>query len=261
MRLAVIGHVEWVTFTQAPFMPKPGEIVHLTDVSEGPGGGGAVSAMALARMGAEVSFFTALGPDTDAAAVLAGQGVRVLAAPRQKPQTRVLSVVDPGAERTLFVIGENDHPTADDELPWDELAGMDGVYFTGQDPRTLELARSAPIVVVTARRFEALRRSGIRADALVGSGSDRGEQFDLARLAVQPKHVIVTNGAHGGTGYAPVAPPGPVVDTYGAGDTFVAGVLFGMASGWAMADSLAFAAARAAEALTWRGSFPRGADG
>ena len=261
MRLAVIGHVEWVTFTLAPFMPATGEIVHLTDPIEQPGAGGAVSAMALARMGADVTFFTALGGDTDARAILEGQGVRVEAAARTKPQTRVLAVVDPNHDRTLFVIGQNDHPTADDPLPWERLAEMDGVYFTGQDPRTLQLARAAPVVVVTARRFESLRLSGIRADALVGSGSDRGEQYDLSALEVQPDHVIVTNGAQGGTGYSAVEPPGPVEDTYGAGDTFVAGVLFGMASGWPMPETLRFAATHAAECLTWRGAYPVSAHG
>ena len=50
--------------------------------------------------------------------------------------------------------------------------------------------------------------------------------------------------------------PGPVIDTYGAGDTFVAGVLFGLASGWPLDRTLASAAAHAAEALTWRGALP-----
>jgi ribokinase len=57
-----------------------------------------------------------------------------------------------------------------------------------------------------------------------------------------------------------VPPPGPVVDTYGAGDTFVAGVTFGLASGWSIERTTAFAAARAAEAVTWAGSYPTEAD-
>ena len=112
------------------------------------------------------------------------------------------------------------------------------------------------MLVVTARRFDALVESGVRADALVGSGRDRGERFDLDRLAERPGHVIVTEGAHGGSGYSAAPVPGPVVDTYGAGDTFVAGVLYGLASGWAIDRTLAFGAERAAEALTWRGALP-----
>jgi ribokinase len=255
-RIAVVGHVEWVTFTRAHAVPPAGEIVHLTDPLDQPGGGGAVSAMALARMGAQVTFFTALAADVPAQAVLEEHGVEVLAAPRAGRQTRVLSVVDASGERTLFVIGENAHPAADDDLPWHRLADMDGVYFTGQDPQTLVFSRRARVLVVTARRFDSLVLSGVRADALVGSASDPGERVDLARLAEQPEHVIMTDGANGGTGYDAAPVPGAVVDTYGAGDTFVAGVTFALAAGRALPEALRFAAAEAARALTWRGAFP-----
>ncbi len=256
LRLAVIGHIEWVTFANAPFFPGPGEIVHLTDPLSQPGGGGAVTAVALQRMGAQVTFYTALGSDERARLPLERHGVRLEAVVRPEPQTEVLALVDPAGERTLYVVGENDAPHADDPLGWDELHDMDGCYFTGYDPATLQLARRTPVLVVTARRFEALVASGVRADALVGSGRDRGEHFDLSRLAEPPEHVIVTDGCNGGTGYAAAPVPGPVIDTYGAGDTFVAGVLFGLASGWELERTLANAAAHAAQALTWRGALP-----
>ena len=256
MRIAVIGHIEWVTHARAPFIPTAGQIVHLTDPLDEPAGGGAVSAAALVRMGAEVTFFTAVGNDGLSVPILTRLGIRVLAAERPRPQTRAVTMRDPSGERTIIVVGENMHPDADDPLPWEELAEQDGVYFSGLDPRTLVLARAAPAVVVTARRFESLVASGVEVDALVGSGTDPGEQFDLGRLARQPRHVIVTDGARGGTGYAPVKPPGPVVDAYGAGDTFVAGVTFGLASRWPLDRALAFAAERAAEAVTWRGAYP-----
>ncbi|HEY8859968.1 MAG TPA: PfkB family carbohydrate kinase, partial [Gaiellales bacterium] len=80
LQLAVIGHVEWVTFAHAPFVPGPGEIVHLTDPMPQPGGGGAVTAVALARMGAEVTFFTTLGSDGRARPELERHGVRIEAA-------------------------------------------------------------------------------------------------------------------------------------------------------------------------------------
>ena len=133
---------------------------------------------------------------------------------------------------------------------------FDGVFFTGMDPRTVVLARRAPVLVVTARRFESLAASGVRADALVGSARDRGEQYDISRLAQPPEHVIKTDGMRGGTGYQPVAPPGPVVDAYGAGDTFVAGVLYGLAGGRPVAEAAALGARWAAETVTWRGAYP-----
>ena len=96
----------------------------------------------------------------------------------------------------------------------------------------------------------------MRADVLIGSRTDPGEQFDLSRLAVQPDHVVVTDGRRGGTGYEPVEPPGPVVDAYGAGDTFAAGVTYGLAAGMPLSDALRFAATQAAEVVTWRGAYP-----
>jgi ribokinase len=257
MRIAVIGHIEWVTHGRAPFIPAAGQIVHLTDPLDEPAGGGAVSAVGLVRMGAEVSFYTALGSDGLAAPILTRLGVSVLGAQRTQRQTHAVTMTDPSGERTIVVAGPNLHPTVDDPLPWDELGSFDGVYFTGLDPRTLRAARAAPVVVVTARRFESLVESGVRVDALVGSRTDPGEQFDLTRLQVQPDHVVVTDGRRGGTGYEPVEPPGPIVDAYGAGDTFVAGVTYGLAAGWELSEALRFAATRAAEVVTWRGAYPR----
>jgi ribokinase len=256
VRLAVIGHVEWVTFARAPFFPAAGEIVHLEAPFSQPAGGGAVTAVALARMGADVTFYTALGNDGRSRPVLEQHGVHVEAALRDRPQTEVLALLDPAGERTLYVVGENDAPVAGDPLPGDDIAEMDGCYFTGYDPETVRLGRQARVLVVTARRFDVLVESGVRADALVGSGRDRGERFDLDRLAERPRHVIVTDGARGGSGYSAAPVPGPVVDTYGAGDTFVAGVLYGLSSGWEIDRTLAFGAERAAEALTWRGALP-----
>ena len=256
LNLAVVGHVEWVTHTNAPYIPPAGEIVHLTDPLTQPAGGGAVTAAALVRMGAGVRFFTAAGDDVPLVEALEELGVRTYAAARPGPHTRALVMRDPTGERTICVIGENLHPVAADPLPWGSLADCDGVYFTGSDPATLRLARRARVLVVTARRFEVLAASGVQADVLVGSGEDRGEQYDLRRLSVQPRHVIVTDGERGGTGYLAVPPPAPRVDSYGAGDTFVAGLLFGLASGRPLADALALGAERAAEAVTWRGAYP-----
>ena len=51
-----------------------GEIVHLTDPLTQPAGGGAVTAAALARMGAERQFFTAAGDDVPLVAAMERAG-------------------------------------------------------------------------------------------------------------------------------------------------------------------------------------------
>ena len=53
-----------------------------------------------------------------------------------------------------------------------------------------------------------------------------------------------------------VAPPGPVVDTYGAGDVFMAGLTLALAQGRARDEALALAARAAAAQLTRRGGAP-----
>ena len=67
-RIAVIGHVEWVLQARSREPLQRGEIMHLYDTFEEPGGGGGVTARALPALGAETSFFTALGNDAAAAA-------------------------------------------------------------------------------------------------------------------------------------------------------------------------------------------------
>jgi hypothetical protein len=43
VRVAVVGHFEWVQFVQGDHVPAAGEIVHASDAFEEPAGGGAVA--------------------------------------------------------------------------------------------------------------------------------------------------------------------------------------------------------------------------
>src|SRR3954453_4010302 len=115
-----------------------------------------------------------------------------------------------------MVIGANLHPQATDDLGWDDLAPVDAVYFTGGDPATLQVARAAPLLVVTARRLEGLAASGVGGGVLVGSAIDPGERVDAVALPQRPPLIVQTAGAGGGTWsgedgssgrWAPVLPP------------------------------------------------------
>ena len=66
MRVAVVGHVEWVEFVRGDHVPAAGEIVHATDSFQEPAGGGAVAAVQLARMAGSSTLLTALGSDDPA---------------------------------------------------------------------------------------------------------------------------------------------------------------------------------------------------
>jgi ribokinase len=261
-----------VHFARATSPVVSGTILHLDgEAWDEPGGGGGMAARALPGLGASIArFYTALGDDEHARAterVLIGEGVDVRAASRTGSQNRVLGVLDPSGERTLFVLGPNEHPTLDDPLPWDDLDQFDAVFFTGEDPRTLVAARHARVLVVTARRLPALIASGVQADVLIGSASDPGEQFDAAALPVQPRAIVRTEGAAGGSfcleggeegRYRPAPLRGPVSDSYGAGDVMMAALTLALGAGRTLEAALSEAAAAAAAQLTRRGATPPG---
>ena len=268
-RVAVVGHVEWVTHGRSPGPVLAGNIHHLETGIEEPAGGGGVAARSLPALGAErTRFFTALADDEAgrrSAELIAADGVEVHAGSRRGRQNRVLTVSEPGGERTIFVLGPNEHPSIDDPLPWDELADDDAVFYTGDDPRTLHAARRARVLVVTARRLASLIASRVYADVLIGSAVDPSERIDPAALPVAPGVIAQTLGSEGGsyttadgrTGRWQAAPlPGPVVDAYGAGDVLMAALTLALGRGDALDEAFAFAAAAAAGQLTRRGGTP-----
>ncbi|MGD9695393.1 MAG: PfkB family carbohydrate kinase [Thermoleophilia bacterium] len=264
-RIAVVGHVEWLTHGSG-VMPRPGQITHLRDAFDEPAGGGAVAAAQIAKLGAECLFYTALGWDDagrQSAARLADDDITVLAAVRQAPQTRAVSSVDESGDRAILVVGEPASPRIEDPLPWDDLAACDAAYFTGHDSATLAAARRAPILVVTARRLQALMESGVRADVLVASASDPSEAVDPDALPVPPEVLVVTESERGGrwerrdglSGRWEAAPlPGPAVSSYGCGDSFAAGLVVGLARGLDLDAALALGARCGARCLTGRGA-------
>ncbi|MFN9870435.1 MAG: PfkB family carbohydrate kinase, partial [Cyanobacteriota bacterium] len=137
LRLAVVGHVEWMTFLAVDAMPAAGRIGHARRFLEEPAGGGAVVAVQLARLlGRPVRFVSALGRDAtgeQAAERLSALGLELHVAWRDAPTRRGVSFVDDHGDRSITVIGERLTPSAADPLPWDAMAGCDGVFLTAAD--------------------------------------------------------------------------------------------------------------------------------
>ena len=265
-RVAVVGHVEWMEFARVPHLPAPGHIVHATESWEEAGGGGAVAAVQLAKLGGGADFFTALGSDERArrsAERLAQHGVRVHAAPREVPQRRGFTHIDGDGERTITVIGDRIVPHGDDPLPWATLDAFDGVYLTGGDAAAVRAARRAQVVVATPRAEAGLRRSGVAVDVLVHSGTDAGEELQPEELDPPPRTVVTTLGSKGGRwageagigSWEPEPLPGPVMDAYGAGDSFAAGLTTGLAAGLPIADAVRLGARCGAANMTGRGPY------
>jgi ribokinase len=140
------------------------------------------------------------------------------------------------------------------------IDGVDGAFFTAGDAGALRAARAARVLVATSRAMEVLGEAGVALDAVVGSGLDPAERYEP--IEPPPAIVVRTEGRRGGSWetadgrrgrYAAAAPPGPIVDTYGAGDSFQAGLLFGLASGAGIEDAIVLAARCGAATAAGRG--------
>jgi ribokinase len=263
---ATVGHVEWIDFLRVPRLPVAGEVLAAEEHWAEAGGGGAVAAATLAGLNGGSLFLTALGRDELAARSverLRGLGVEVHAASRPEPTRRAITFVDAHGERTITTVGARLQPAARDRLPWERLGAIDALYFTAGDENALRAARRARVLVATPRAGDALR-AGVELDALVLSGNDAVERRLADLYAPVARLVVVTEGAAGGSycyrdgtsGRWDATPPaGPIVDTYGCGDSFAAGLTCALGAGRTLEDALAFAARCGAARLTGHGPY------
>ncbi|HUN79030.1 MAG TPA: PfkB family carbohydrate kinase [Solirubrobacteraceae bacterium] len=268
-RVAVVGHVEWVTFARVPHVPRGGEVMHARRPFSEPAGGGAVAAVQLARLAGSAVLFTALGDDEhgrQAESRLGALGVEVRAARRPRPTRTAVTLVDDAGERTITTFGPRLEPTGSDaELGWADLAAMDAVYFTAGDLDALRAARAGRVLVASPRAIDALG-AGVGLDALVLSAHDAVELGELAQARDEAALVALTEGERGGSytrragasgRWSAAALPGPPVDSYGCGDSFAAGLAYGLGAGIGIADALRLAARCGAVCLTGRGPYER----
>jgi ribokinase len=219
-----------------------------------------VAAVVLARLGAEVDFFCALGDDANGAAAageLAEAGVTVHAAVRQQPTRRVITLLEPAGERTIMTIGERLQPAGADRLQWNRLDAADGAYFTAGDATVAVLARRAPVLVCSPRARDGLEGNTVACDALVYSCSDRDELEWARRLRSRARLMVETEGPRGGHWegesegrWSAAEPSGRRQDDYGCGDAFAAGLTFGLSSGRSVQEAADIGARCAAEMLT-----------
>jgi len=104
----------------------------------------------------------------------------------------------------------------------------------------------------------------VQVDVLVASAADAGERYERGRLDPEPRAVVRTAGDRGGTwedagggsGRWEATPlPGPVSDAYGCGDSFAAGLTYGLGAELALPEALALGARCGAANFTGRGPY------
>ncbi|RKN50966.1 carbohydrate kinase family protein [Micromonospora endolithica] len=276
--LLVIGGLGVDIRVRVPALPLPAAdsaTVDPIDLRIGNTGSGV--ALAAHALGLRVTVVDVLGADPAGDVVrtaLAGTSVRAVLADAPGGTRRSVNLVDPTGRRsslydprpwhgpapfTATELGElvaeaaHVHVSIMDWtvglLPAVRAAVGDGVPLStdlhdwdGDNPYHRPFADAADLVFV----------SGVRLDDRAGA---------LA-MALAPRTVVVTRGADGADLYpaggdpvrVPAAePPGPVVDTNGAGDAFVAGVVAARRHGASLTEAARYAARVAAAACTQDG--------
>lgn len=267
--IAVVGSVarDEVALLHEPLR----EGAHLEGESRGSrlGGGGANTAIALARAGHRAVLVAPVGTDLlgdELAGELAESGVDVSAL-RRVPGASTWSLVllTAGGERTIVNLNRTREPEPPRRL-LDIPADCLYVRSRALDlaPLLAEKARSCLVVA----HMPPLAPGGRPAQVLVASASD----LDAATL-IDPfaagrevagellEWVVVTWGAEGAVAHGPAgkllraaAPRVEPVDSTGAGDAFAAGLAHALVGGMPMAEALAMACRWGAEAVRWPAS-------
>tara|TARA_Y100001968_G_scaffold140457_1_gene128481 strand:- start:3648 stop:4490 length:843 start_codon:yes stop_codon:yes gene_type:complete len=266
VKLAVIGHVEWVTFLKVDQLPLPGQISHAKDYFEEAAGGAAVAAVQMARLsGSPVDLITSLGNDVYGQKCyerLTKLGLNLKVAWREKPTRKGISLISKDSERAITVIGDRLQPMSSDDLPWDDMKNYDGIFITATDKKGINLAREAKFLAATPRAGQdTIINSKVKMNALIGSALDPGEKINFGKLIPKPDLYIATEGKEGGTiypekqRYKSIKPSSQEIDSYGCGDCFAGAVTAALSANLTLDQAINLGAYCGAECSTHYGPY------
>jgi sugar/nucleoside kinase (ribokinase family) len=251
------------------------------------GGSAANVAAWLGWLGADVRFVGRAGSDGarrhEASLAAYGVDARISADP-DLPTATLVALLDPNAERTMYVDRAANATLTAADLPADVLDGVGWLHLTGYSlfddgvrPVVLDLVAAArergcgwsvdPSSVAFLARCPRFPAWVAGADLLLPNEDEAvhltGDAVpEEAALALGPPEVVVKLGAAGavcaagGELHRVAALPTSVVDTTGAGDAFAAGYLAARVTGAGIDDALESGATTAARAVTRLGARP-----
>ncbi len=280
VRAIVVGSLVMDLSFLIPKRPEPGEVVIATGFDSFRGGKGYNQAVALARLGAEVTLIGAVGDDAwgcqfldalDAEGVDASRMVVIpnghtsVAVPMVTPDGDVAFVHAPAANALLTPESVAGLPPSDVLLLQGEVPPETSIAAAREVARrgTLVTLNPAPAhgvtpdlldlaAVVTPNEVEARELAGLNADPVA-----------VARvLAAGRRGAVITLGERGAawaldgqTGHA-TPPTIDAVDATGAGDSFCAALAIALVEGQPPDEAVRFACAAGAAAATVRGAEP-----
>lgn len=297
--MTVLGSLNMDISVTVPRLPGPGATVLGSAARFTPGGKGANQAVAAARLGAETAMVGCVGDDDFGWQLLAAlraegisaDGVRVVAG---VPTGLAMIAVDGTGENLITVAPGANTEVGPPEVAQAGTGPRDVLVISAEIPRpaiTSALAQARGVLCVlnlapapeTPAEAAALVPAGgqeldwlvvneSEAAAVLGrpvSGLAEAGRAAADLVAAGPRHAVVTAGAQGA---ALAGPDGAhtiegfgveVVDTVGAGDTFVGALAVAVAAGVPAVRAVRAAAAAGAAAVTRQGAaaaMPKPAD-
>lgn len=291
--ITVIGSLNYDLVTTAERVPNGGETVHATNFETHNGGKGANSALALGKLspqGTQVAMVGLVGKDEFGEQLkkgLSDVGVDVKTVQTiDKVRTGVATILveTSGENRILVYSGANGELTFD-KIPESILQHSKYILLQNEIPietslKVLEVAHEmsvctvynpSPIYDIDRKYYQyvdylAVNETEARIIAKtpeIESTEDAYKAIDkLLELGVK-KAVIVTLGAKGAVfssadksdrGFCPSTNVGKVVDTTGAGDTFLAATITKLALGESLKSCLDFASKASGIVVTRHGA-------
>ena len=250
--IAVIGSINLDFVIRTRTLPTAGETVGGGEFMTTPGGKGANQALAARRLGARTQLFGCVGKDPyagEALSNLKNEGVDlsgVATTAEELTGAAFINVDDKGENQIAVASGANKVVSAasigEINAKWiiAQLEVSPDAVLAGASKSGAKLClNAAPARELDDKLFE-------RADVVVVNEVEW--EFYKDQLSTFSGDVVLTLGAKGavvmrdGEEVARAAPPVvDVVDTTGAGDTFVAGFVTGLIEGMSLDDSLNFA--------------------
>jgi ribokinase len=261
VRACVVGSTNVDLVLSVPALPAPGETVLGHGARREPGGKGGNQAVALARLGADVTFVSAVGNDPDglwSREALLAEGVDLSeVAVVDAPTGLAVVMVDPAGENSIVVApGANGQVRPPASLDADVLLlSLEIPLATVTASAALARAHGVPVVLNAAPAQVLPAELLDHVDVLV---VNEPEWDLLGRPTVGT--VVVTRGSRGcllvqhGAQTELAAVPVQAVDTTGAGDCFAASLAFGLGKGLALMDAARFASRAAALSVTGHGA-------
>jgi sulfofructose kinase len=258
MKVACVGLATRDTILAVPTHPPADGRVVATDLVVAGGGPAATAAVALARLGVEVSFFGVVGDDEAGAFVRAGlddEGVDVaglVVGGTRTPQSVILVAPD-GSRAIVHRPGDGELPRVEPEADW---VHVDHVGFGRATGRlSVDGGNTIPGLRLEGVALYAPTEERLRADFGDAQGA----------LAAGAELVVYTRGAGGSVAVGrgrPVEAPGvpcDAVSTLGAGDVFHGALLAFLGRDAELPDALRAAntaASLSCRALDGRSAIP-----